>query len=436
MKRRELLKGSAAALLFPWLREVEAQTAGPRPPKLMLVMQSNGTHQESFWPNAALETSGVLAPLLGVPELRARATVIKGFENKSGGAGNEHDQGFCGWFTGKKSIGSFNDPWAAGRSLDQQLRDALKPTEPFPTLNCGVLASWAELFKPHRYSFSYLGPKLQVPTQTDVYKLYQLFFPAQLGPLEAERELREKRSVLDFVNEDLKRLSPRLPQSERPKLDAHATALRSLEQRLVTSLGQRANAEARCRPAVPSPKLDLTVEANVPALIPLMFDFLALAFACGQTRVVSFQFGQCGERWRFKWLGIDENTHDDVAHHDTGEKTPLSLAANEKVRKMNRWYAEQMAYLGKRFSELPSGDGSLLDDSLIVWVNEMARGNHELKNLPAVLLGRAGGRLTGGKLVDQGPQTYHRLGCSLLNLYGVPAAGFGDEANCGPVRGL
>jgi hypothetical protein len=52
------------------------------------------------------------------------------------------------------------------------------------------------------------------------------------------------------------------------------------------------------------------------------------------------------------------------------------------------------------------------------------------------MLGGAGGRLRTGRLIDKGPQTYHRLGCSVLNMFGVPSAGFGEKADCGPVDGL
>ena len=164
-----------------------------------------------------------------------------------------------------------------------------------------------------------------------------------------------------------------------------------------------------------------------------MFDFLALALSCQLTRIVTFQFGHGGEKWYFRWLGINQNSHDEIAHLDDGSRPDVS----EKLLKINVWYAEQVAQLARALDRLPEGDGTVLDNTLLVWGNEMASGPHGMNDIPVVLLGGAGGRLKQtGMLVDAGPQDYHRLGTSLLNIMGVPAEGFGEEPACGPIAGL
>ena len=164
-----------------------------------------------------------------------------------------------------------------------------------------------------------------------------------------------------------------------------------------------------------------------------MFDFMTLALACQLSRIITFQFGNGGEKWYFRWLGINENSHDDIAHRDHG----VDAAVTAKVLTMNRWYAEQVKHLAASLAAVPDGDGTLLDNSLVVWGNEMATGPHGMKDIPVVLLGRAGGRLREtGRVVDAGEQDYHRLGTSLLNVMGVPAAGFGEAPSCGSVAGL
>ena len=219
-----------------------AASAAPPTPRLVLLMQSNGTHQAGFWPQVpagtiatpppvpppagplALAANGltsrILAPILDDPALVAKTMLVKGVTNSSGGSGNGHDHGFTGLYSGYKSIGTFNDPWGAGISIDQTLRRTLSFAEPYPTLNCGVLASDTPPFKAHRRSFSYLAARQQVPTEVDPYRLYARFFavgprlaPGQ-DPVEAAKHrLRRKQTVLDFARQDLTSLRPAAGQA-------------------------------------------------------------------------------------------------------------------------------------------------------------------------------------------------------------------------------
>jgi len=452
-RRQWLRAGGAAGMLFPFLRRA-ARAAWPPPPRLVLLMQSNGTSQANFWPQPPGApapglpppappglASPILAPLVADPALAAKTTVIKGLCNKSGGAGNGHDQGFAGLYSGYRTVGTFADPWGAGISVDQLLRERLALNEPFPTLNCGVLATDTPVFKAHRRSFSYRGPRQQVPTEIDPYKLYAQMFPlahatsAGEDPVAAaQRRLRAKRTVLDYVNEDLQALRTRVGAFDRDRLDAHAGSLRTLERRLSATLLPDAARPPRCAaPPAPTAGLDVTAEDAVQALAPLMLDLTALALTCGLTRVVTFQFGNGGEKWYFSWLGINQNSHDDIAHKDDG-KTP---AVTAKLLKMNGWYAGLVRDFVAALERIPEPGGTALDNSLVVWGNELATGPHTLDDIPVVLLGKAGGRLKRtGYLVDQGPQDYHRLGTPLLNVMGVPALGFGEAPDCGTIAGV
>jgi hypothetical protein len=462
ISRRELLRRTGAAgLLFPFLRP-GAASAAPPTPRLVLLMQSNGTYQPEFWPQLPPVVGGVmppvgparlgpnglgsriLEPMLADPALAAKTTLLKGLANTAGGAGNGHDHGFTGLYSGYKSIGTFNDPWGAGISIDQTLRRNLPFREIYPTLNCGVLASDTPPFKAHRRSFSYLGPRQQVPTEVDPFRLYARFFavgpqPAPgRDPVEAAKHrLRRKQTVLDYARQDLAALRPRLGTFDRDKLAAHETALRDMELRLHATLMPAPDRPPHCT-AVSGPDpalagLDVRSEDNAPQLVALMTDFVALALSCQLTRIVTFQFGHGGEKWYFRWLGINQNSHDDIAHRDDGSDP----AVGEKLFKINRWYAEQVAALARALDRFPEGEGTVLDNSLVVWGNEIATGPHGMNDLPVVLLGRAAGRLRQtGVMIDAGPQDYHRLGTSLLNIMGLPSPGFGEEPTCGPLVGL
>jgi hypothetical protein len=108
-----------------------------------------------------------------------------------------------------------------------------------------------------------------------------------------------------------------------------------------------------------------------------------------------------------------------------------------KLLKMNRWYAKQVAHLARALDRIPEDGATALDNSLIVWGNEVATGPHGMDDIPVVLLGKAAGRLRRtGFVVDAGPQDHRRLGTSLLNIMGVPAAGIGEAPQVGSLQGL
>lgn len=438
--RRALLHAGASAMLLPLLREARA-TDAPRRPRLVLLMQANGVSQANFWPRGSPATSPVLEPLLGDPALARRTTAIKGLFNRDGGAGNEHDFGWAGLFSGYRTIGTFNDPWGGGPSIDQVLRRAHRFSEPFPTLNCGVLANDSPVLKTHRRSFAYTGARAALPTETDPYRLYARVFQAGRAPGEAglalaRQRLREERSVLDSVHADLAMLARRADAHTRARLDAHATLLREHETSLARVLADEPGRPARCGEhsgAVGG--LDPRREDDVPELMHLMLDFVALAIGCGLTRVVTFPLCHSGEKWYFRWLGLHENGHEGIAHRDTGADPVVT----EKMVRIGRWFAEQVAYLARALDRLPGAEsgGTALDETLLVWGNELATGPHGMDDIPVVLVGGAAGRLRhDGPLIDRGPQTYQRLGTSLLRLMGVPATGFGEHPSCGPLAGL
>ena len=428
--RRDLLRAAGATLLVPaFLREAFAapQTLGPR---LVIMMQALGTHQRAFWPDAT-GTSPILDPILSEPSLKAKTLVIKGIANDTKGLGNEHDRGFNSLWTGVAPVGVPEDCFGGGESIDQNLRRALDPKVPkvrFPSLNCGVLAADVAPKNGHRRSFSYIGPQQQLPTRIDPYRMYAMLFP-ETGtdtPERAAQRLALKQSVLDHTASDLAALRGRLGSAERHKLDGHTTALREYESRL-------SGAASTCaRPSPFAPGIEVMAEDNVPVLTELMLDLMAVALGCNLTRIVTFQLGYCGNQWRYRWLGIDKDSHEEIAHFDA----PNGSAVTAAVTSIGQWVAGNVARFAKKLDAIPDGSGTALDNSLVVWANENSDGSHGMENLPIVFLGRAGGRLSRTGLVDEGRQSHYQLCTSVLNLMGVEAHGFGDNPQSGPLRGV
>jgi hypothetical protein len=149
---------------------------------------------------------------------------------------------------------------------------------------------------------------------------------------------------------------------------------------------------------------------------------------------VTFQLGLCGGQWRYRWLGIDKDGHEEIAHLD--DPSGANVPVTEAMIAINRWVAERVVGFAQKLEALPEAGGSVLDRSLVLWANENGNGIHGLDDIPLVFLGRAAGRIARTGVVDEGRQTHHQLGTTLLRLMGVDAGGFGDDPVCGPLRGM
>jgi hypothetical protein len=443
-RRRALAALAAVPATLPLARMLHAQASGaPAPRRLVVLMQNNGTQQANFWPDANF-SSPILDSLFKDPQtqadngLKAKTTLIKGVYVPFDGNGtnsNQHDMGFARMFTGEKLIAVGGQPWGGGISADQILaRDW-----GVETLTMAILASAVEPHpKPgfdHRESFSYLGPATLKHPRIDPLQAYRYLFSAAPG-VDVPQRLRLRQSVLDAAAGNLSEISARLGPSERQKLDYHLTAIRDVERRLSGTAACGTGLGAPPDYLAVDPNAELNEDTYITQIVDNMIDLAVMALKCGMTRIASVQFGYGGGKWRFAWKGIDMNCHDDVAHYDIGDEgsTPENTA---RIIAMNQYYASRVAKLATGLDAIPEGDGTLLDNTLLVWANEQGRGDHSQDNVPTVLIGKAAGALpVGRRVVDAGPQVFNRLGCTILNLLGHEARGFGDVPDCGVFAGL
>jgi hypothetical protein len=442
--RRDLLKVAGSTLFVPaFVQRAFAQPAPTAPPNLVLLMQTNGTHQKNFWPTGANFDSPILHRLLTDPKLGPQTTLIKGVDFKSINtpSGNGHDWGFHGLYSGYDSVEEAGASYGGGPSLDQIIVREVGFAGRLKNIHCGVHAVNYKAINAGRISFSSSGKNQQLPCELDLYALYEKVFGsagAVADPDRAKRRLLQRRSVLDAVAGDLQTLQTRLGPSQRSKLDIHLTAVRDFEQRL--SNDALVSLSPACSAAKPSqfgvPSSGQGNEANAPALLRLFMEFIATTVACNMVGVLSFQFGRGGDHFHYDWLnipGMPADAHDLVAHLDNGD--PEIERINTEIKK---WYTELVSDLARRLSEFPQGDGkTALDNSLVVWGNEIATGPHGMTDMPIVLIGSAAGRIKRtGYVVDAGSQPHQRLGTTVLNLMGRAAQGFGGIPDCGVLQGL
>jgi uncharacterized protein DUF1552 len=439
ISRRQLLKGLAALpATLAFARRLGASDVTPPPKRLVLFMQNNGTQQANFWPQGAGLRSPILDALCtdenGAENgLRAKTTVVKGVyvpSDLNGTSGNQHDMGFARMFTGERLISSGGQPWGGAASVDQILARQWN----LDSLTLAVLTSQIEPHpKPgfdHRESFCYLGPATIKHPRRDPLDVYRYLF-------EPVPSAGRRLSVLDAVRGNLMEVHARLGASERHKLEYHLTAIDDVRAHILGHRGQCA-----AQPAPPpdylalSPNSELSDDTYIPNMIDDMIDLAVLALQCDVTRIATVQLGYGGGKWQFAWKGINLDFHRDCAHNDTSDagSTPENT---QRVVLANQYYASCVGRLAAKLDAIPEGSGTMLDNTLVVWANEQGRGDHSQQNLPIVLVGRAGGWLpTGGRVVDRGMQPFNRLGCTILNAMGMPAAGFGDVPDCGVFQGI
>ena len=169
--------------------------------------------------------------------------------------------------------------------------------------------------------------------------------------------------------------------------------------------------------AHPMPELDPSIELvndNTPQISRMQIDLLVNSLANDMTRIATLQYMRSVGQAQMRWLGIQEG------HHSLSHEPDNNQDAYGKLKKINTWFAGELAYLAKRLAETPepSGDGSMLDHTLIVWTNELGKGNsHTLDNIPCVIIGGAPGVKTGRSLkLEKTP--HNRLWLALAHTMG------------------
>jgi hypothetical protein len=232
----------------------------------------------------------------------------------------------------------------------------------------------------------------------------------------ARHRILNRRSVLDFVLDDAKRMQGRLAQGDQDKLDQYLTGVRDVEARI-----QHAEKFG------PNVDPDRATPSGIPAghaeYVQLMYDMLLLAFQTDSTRVASFLLGHDGDNRSFSEIGIAEGHHD-LSHH---QNNPERI---EKVATIDRWYSEQFAQFLARMEATPDVDGhSLLHNTRIIYGSGNADGNrHTHEDLPVILAGGGGGLLTPGRFVRHGGQPMSNLFLTLADQIGVgDLERFGDS---------
>jgi hypothetical protein len=420
---RDLGLGAAALPFILNLPSLGFANQARQKQRLVVIFSPNGVVPKAFWPAETGEKFTLPASLEPLKPFQSKTLVLHGVCDKVRGDGDNHMRGIGCLLTGTELYpgniqGGSHTPagWASGMSIDQEIKNALQKNAAtrtrFGSLEFGVLVpdradTWTRMV--------YSGPNKPVAPISDPYQMFGKLY----GKVK-DRELLA--SVLDDVKDDLKRVSQAVSAEDRRLLDEHTTFVREMEQDL------RAAAEKKADHKVP--ELDPGVKAdndNIPTLSKMQIDLMVNSFAADFARVATLQYTNSVGGARMRWIGVSEG------HHQLSHEPDSNAKAQDKLTRINRWFCEQLAYLAKRLSATPEpgGNGSMLDNTTILWTNELGKGNsHTLDNIPFVLVGGGLGFRMGRSL--KLPRVPHnRLLLALAHGFGHELKRFGNPDFCG-----
>jgi hypothetical protein len=335
------------------------------------------------------------------------------------------------------------DSLGGGQSIDQHLAEVIGGETFVPSL---VLSGAPGGTGNHRGFISYSGAGAPVIPQSDPGLLYGSLFSAatQGEDDEVAKKLRALRmSSLDAIKDDIAAIRARIPAAERHKMDAHLEGVRVLEKKYDESM-------AACVPPDAPPGDDLAI---YPQRHALMFQMVAAALGCDLTRVVSLATA-CGggdNALDISHFGGWVDNYHSTGHASGGTADGVNSSQEECVEVMvdiSRYYAEGLSGFVDLLKAMPEGEGSVFDNTLIVWCSEMSHGNHGNHDMPWVLIGGGWHFETGRNLklpADYGfpPVPVSKFGdllVAIANAMGSPITTFGNPAWCdgpnGPLSAL
>ncbi|MFN3651494.1 MAG: DUF1552 domain-containing protein [Armatimonadota bacterium] len=451
VSRRAVLRGMGVTMLLPLLESLPAgaapaakaagKAAAARPVRLAVLYMPNGVNPKEWTPKgygSEFELSSILQPL---EKVKSDLLVFSELMNKNSIPGDGHYVKVAPLLTGTpitKTTGS--DLRCGAVSLDQLVAQQHGNLTPLPSLELSIEpvttgvdsnVGYTRLYGSH---ISWSTPTTPVTREVNPQLAFDRLFRNQGG---AGSATMNDRSILDAVQDDAKRLSGQVGKADQLKLEEYLESVRSVERRIqfdatrrkqeyeadpiaraeVEKLGGRIADYYRDPGRLSERGIDHTEQVR------LMLDIMVLAFWTDSTRVSTFMFGNEVSGKNFSFLEGVSGGHHQISHHEN------DAAKMEEYRRINVWHLQQYAYMVERMKSIRDGEGTLLDNSMVMFAGGMRDGNaHSPFNLPIVLAGRGGGTLaTGRHLAFEKKTPLCNLYVGMLNRLGTPVERFGDS---------
>ena len=410
--------------LAVWGDEAKPAVGGSEPPvRLAVFFAGNGFHSKEWWAEGAgvdMKLGKVLEP---IADFRERLLFVKGLYNEQARKGNIHSSQTGNILSGAP-LASGGDI-RSGTSFDQLLAQSYGRGTKVPSLVLGCEKSNPSVHK--NYSMLYSSHiSWSSPTTPTPLELYPAL---AFDRLFKEGTEQGDESVLDAVIEEAGDLRRQISVADRRKLDEYLDSVRDVEQRIATA-GERGELQG-WKPTLAQPDMPRPADGipqDIAEHMRLMCDLLVLAFQTDTTRIVTLKLNNDHSALRFPNLSRTDNPAqgiDYMIHH------LLSHSNNADWLKVNQFFLEQMAHVARRLDAIQEGERTALDNSMLMICSSMMTGNHENDRLPVAVLGRAGGKMETGRVLDYSKAENRqlcRLYLSMMEKMGVREKSFGDAS--------
>ncbi len=440
ISRRTLLRGTGAALALPWLEAMMPCSArasdanegrSDLPVRMAALFVPNGVRQDMWTPDQVGRDFALSPSLEPLQSLKDQLLVLTNLWNQASDFGDGHyvkTSGFLTCTTINKSLGI--DLNCNGQSMDQVAAMSSRQQTPLPSLELGIdpvttgvdtNVGYTRVYGSH---IAWSGPTSPLARELNPRLVFERLFRAAHPPRDG---FQRDALLLDRVLDDAKELKHRLGASDRHRMDEYLQSVRSIEERLANQQSGLSSWEPRVEiqmdQAPPSERPD-----DFPDHVRLMMDMIALAFQTDTTRVCTFMFGNAVSGRNFSFLEGVSGGHHDTSHHQNDEE---KLKAYQLI---NRWHVEQYAYLLERLRGMQEGEGTVLDNAMILYGSGLRDGNsHNPHNLPILLGGGGGGRLATGQHLSFSPDTpLSNLYVAMLQAFGCQTDRFADSTGVLP----
>ena len=422
LSRRTMLRGLGVTMALPWMESLRVwgdeparrDPASAAPLRFACFFAGNGFHSKEWWAKGAgksMELGKVLEPLGPVKE---KLLFIRGLYNEQALKGNIHSSQTGNLLSGATlaSGGAIH----SGTSIDQLLAQRVGGQTKVSSLVLACEPSMAAVHK--NYSMLYSSHiSWSSPTTPTPLELYPAL---AFDRLFKNEDQKSDKSVLDAVLTDASALRGRISKTDQIKLDEYLNSVREVEQKI-----GRAGKEGQLqgwRPTLSKPNIPRPpdgVPQDVAEHMRLMCDILVLAFQTDTTRFCTLKLNNDHSSLRFPNLGVDYMIHHLLSHTDSADWL-----------KVNRFFVEQVAYVARKLDAIQEGERTALDNSMLMFCSSMMTGGHDATQLPLVILGKGGGTLESGRVLDYQGKTDRKmcsLYLSLMDRFGVKLDQFGDS---------
>jgi len=443
VSRRAVLKGLGVTVALPFLDAMTpagtalANTAAKGKLRFVAMEMVHGAAgscpygaQHNLWSPAATGRSFDLTPTSMAPlePLRDYITIISNTDVRMAEAfstpeiGGDHFRASSVFLTQAHPKQTMGSDLYVGTSFDQIYARQFGQDTAIPSMQLCIESVDHSGGCEYNYSCAYTdaiswaSPSEPLPMLRDPRAVFDTLFGAGATPEDRARRRREDKSVLDTIVASIDRMKRQLGAADRARLTDYLEDVREIERRIQNVEATNRSGETRAMPNAPAGVPDSYEEH-----VKLMFDLQSVAMASDITRVFAFKLSRDVSGRVFPSTGVGTGFHNASHHNERPERV-------QDFAKINTYHVSLVPYFLERLKKMPDGEGSLLDNSLIIYGSPMGNPNvHNHKRCPLFVAGKAGGQIKGGlhiKAADGTPMANvfltmaHMLGMNDLSSFG------------------